>query len=64
MNLTEQLAQANEQAIVAHKQAAEIAHELMVALNKLGKVYKCYQLRVQIDYHNGVVATLQHGQFN
>ena len=63
MNLTEQLAQANEQAIVAHRQAAAIAHELMVALNELGKVYECYKLRVQIDYHNSVVETLERGEF-
>jgi len=63
MNLTEQLEQANEQAVAAHKQAAKIALELMVALDELGKVYECYKLRVQIDYHNSVIKVLQHGQF-
>ena len=63
MNLTEQLEQANEQAIIAHKQAAKVAYESMVALNELGKVFECYKLRVQIDYHNSVIKVLQHGQF-
>lgn len=63
MNLTEQLAQANQQAIDAHKRAAAIALELLTALMELGKVYEAAQFRFQIDYHNSVVETLQHGQF-
>lgn len=64
MNLTEQLAQANEQAIAAHEQAAVIALELMVALNELGKVFECYKLRVQIDYHNDVIKVLESNKFD
>jgi len=64
VNLTDQLEQANMQAIVAHRDAAAIAHELMVALNELGKVYECYKLRVQIDYHNSVVEKLESNTFD
>ena len=63
MNLTEQLEQANEQAIIAHKQAAKVAYESMVALNELGKVFECYKLRVQIDYHNSVVAAIENAEY-
>jgi len=64
MTLTEQLTQANAQAIDAHEKAAAIALELLVALVELGKVHKAYTLRLQIDYHNSVVKKLKHGQFD
>jgi len=63
MTLTEQLTQANAQAIDAHEKAAAIALELLTALVELGKVHKAYTLRLQIDYHNSVIETLQHGQY-
>lgn len=63
MNLTQQLWLANEQAIIAHKKAAAIAHELLTALVELNKVHDAYVLRMQIDYHEGVVKTLQAGEF-
>lgn len=63
MNLTQQLKQANSEAIEAHRKAAKVAQELLTALAEIGNVHGAYLLRVQIDWHTSAIVALEHGEF-
>lgn len=63
MNLTQQLEQAQDRAISAHSDAIAIAETLLAELSELGQVYKCYLLRVQIDWHKAAIAAMNTGEF-
>lgn len=64
MNLMQQLDKANEDAIQAHKQAMKKLLELITVLVETGSIMQACELRVQLDYHQSVVDTIERSEYD